>query len=265
MTLNEHFIEIDGVKYRYLSGGSSIGAPVLFLHGWGSKADRYCEAFKYVPENSANFVIPDLPGFGASPLPTTVWGTNEYTDWVEKLALKLGWTKFILAGHSFGGKISLSFASVHSEMLSGLILYASAGVTKRRPVKLSLLKLIATGGKKIMQLPILRNFYGFAEKIFYRAIGSTDYLNTGERKEIFKKVIAEDFTPILDKISVPTKILWGSVDAQTPLQDAELLNEKIRGSELRVVNNATHLLHTQSPQLFASEFSALLAKLIAGK
>ena len=265
MNLHEEHIEIGGISYRILRGENGTGTPVLFLHGWGSSAERYRQAFQSLPESFSEIVIPNLPGFGGSPTPVSVWGTKEYAAWVNSLIEKLAWQEFILAGHSFGGKITLYCAAKFPEKMRGIILYAAAGVTKRNPVKLTLLNKVAKTGKRLMTLPGLRAFYAPAEKILYRAIGNTDYLRAGERKEIFKKIIAEDYSELTKEIRVPTKLLWGSADNFTPLRDGQFLHDNISGSELKVIENATHLLHTQNPQLFATEFATLVDKLIAGK
>jgi pimeloyl-ACP methyl ester carboxylesterase len=261
MKLIDEQIKIDGTDYRILRGGKKGSTPVLFLHGWGSKAERYRDAFEFVSDDFGEVVIPDLPGFGFAPIPLTVWGIKEYADWVNKLINKLGWTTLILAGHSFGGRLTIYIASQQPAMLKGIVLYATAGTTKRNQSRLSFFNILAKTGKAIMRLPGLHFFYPIAEKILYKIAGSTDYLYAGEKREIFKKIISEDLSALVNKIIAPTRLLWGENDYETPVSDAEYICNTIKGSKLRIIPNEGHAIHARNPELFAKEFSMLVEQL----
>ena len=49
----------------------------------------------------------DLPGFGASPVPDSVWGSREYADHIEEYLADNDLENVYLAGHSFGGRVSI--------------------------------------------------------------------------------------------------------------------------------------------------------------
>lgn len=262
MILTEERIEIDGVSYRLLRGGKKGSTPILFLHGWGSQAERYRAVCTFLSDNFPEIVIPDLPGFGFAPVPSTIWGIKEYSDWVNKLIQKLGWSKLILAGHSFGGRLTIYIASSNPVNIQGIILYATAGTTKRNSKRLSFFNVVAKIGKAIMSLPGLHFLYPIAEKILYKIVGNTDYLYAGEKREIFKKVINEDLSGLVKDISAPTKLLWGADDFQTPLADAEYIHQNIKGSELKIIPDQGHIMHSRNPELFAKEFSKLVYKLL---
>ena len=261
MILIEEKIEIDGIEYAILRGGKKNGVPVLFLHGWGSKAESYRKTSVFFSDDFPEIVIPNLPGFGLSPTPNTVWGIKEYAEWVDKLIKKLGWPEFVLAGHSFGGRLTIYIAGRKKQALKGILLYATAGTTKRNEIKLSFLNFIAKTGKAIMSLPVLNFMYPIAEKMLYKMIGNTDYLYAREKREIFKKVINEDLSELVKNIDVPTKILWGSDDCETPLVDAQYIHQNIKGSELVILPDQGHVIHSRNPELFAREFSKLIMEL----
>ena len=108
------------------------GDPVLLLHGWGCtheifKALQQLLAQKY---RVYNF---DFPGFGASDEPSEVWGTEEYTRMVEAFVKENDIKRPALVGHSFGGRISIIFASRNE--VSRVVLVDAAGVKPKRPLK----------------------------------------------------------------------------------------------------------------------------------
>ena len=52
-----------------------------------------------------------------------------------------------------------------------------------------------------------------------------------------------DLSIILEKINVPTLIVWGENDTTTPLENGKLMHEKIQGSRMVVIRGAKHSPH----------------------
>jgi len=144
MKITSEKINLKGGEVRYLHGG--FGPRVLLLHGWGSSAEKYEETFKHLPEDSMTIIAPDLPGFGATPLYSEQWALKDYAKWVEDFIAAVGWRECVLAGHSFGGRVSILLASKQSLFISGLILYAAAGVSARSEKKLNFWRAVAKLG-----------------------------------------------------------------------------------------------------------------------
>ncbi|HUD10831.1 MAG TPA: alpha/beta hydrolase, partial [Candidatus Saccharimonadia bacterium] len=60
-------------------------------------------------------------------------------------------------------------------------------------------------------------------------------------------------------IAVPTLLVWGERDTETPPADALKLNRLVKGSRLEFVSGAGHFVHQQQPQIVAKfiwEFAA---------
>ena len=106
--MNECWINVDGLKVRYLESGKGKKRHVLFIHGLGSAADRW---MKIPDELSSDFhsIAIDLPGFGESDKP----GKMDYTidqfrsiiiSFLKELSIHKEPTSLI--GHSLGGYIA---------------------------------------------------------------------------------------------------------------------------------------------------------------
>jgi len=101
------------------------GPPILLLHGWGATAD-------------VNFftVFPALAGFRAVALdhrnhgrglrPETPFSIDDCADDAAALLTALGIDQAIVVGYSMGGAIALSLARRHPELVSGLVMAATA-------------------------------------------------------------------------------------------------------------------------------------------
>jgi pimeloyl-ACP methyl ester carboxylesterase len=116
-----------GVRIHYTDEGRRTGRTLILVHGFGASVhawrpwiDRLAQDFR--------IVAIDLPGHGLTQTPPGYRATLEANaDLVETLARHLGIDRFVLAGHSMGGAVSLAYALEHPERLQGLVLVASAG------------------------------------------------------------------------------------------------------------------------------------------
>ncbi|MCK5465918.1 alpha/beta hydrolase [Candidatus Parcubacteria bacterium] len=227
-------------------------------------------------------LVPDLPGFGKSDEPKENWDLDDYVEFVDefikKTSRKGGFelVKNILAkmqetqiqrrtnicspsdlcliGHSFGGGIAIKYATKYPEKIDKLILTGARGIKRKLTAKQRVLFIIAKTGKLFFSLPIINNFQKLVYKLFSKIAWKRkkDYYNATPRmKEIMKNVLAENLMDCLDKIKNPTLLVWGREDKTTPLADGEIMNEKIKNSELVVVDDANHRLPYQKPKEFA--------------
>ena len=73
-------------------------------------------------------------------------------------------------------------------------------------------------------------------------------MDAGNLQETFLAVIKEDLQPAAARITVPTLLIWGAQDTETPLSDAKKLHSLIKGSKLVVMNEAGHFVHREVPE-----------------
>lgn len=224
---------------------------IVILHGWQSSDEKWRKVKEIIEKEGVKVIVPDLPGFKPETKLDHPWNLSNYLDWAENFIEEKknsgGLTEpFFLLGHSFGGRISIKFALNHPEKLRGLILISSAGIRSKRMLvsKLTFLNIF--------------NFlpgYSLLRKAFYKFIvRKTDYLRVeGVMRETFKKIIMEDLSMFLSKIKVKTLILWGRKDKVTPVSNAYLMEEKIEGSELKILENIGHTPYLEDPEALASE------------
>ncbi len=242
-------VVVNNQLISYFSTETADEQSLLFLHGWKSSKEVWRESANLLISRSANQPINiyalDLPGFGQSPAPKEAWGVSDYAqivkDFIEKLELK----KVVLIGHSFGGRVGIKLASEHKSLLFKLVLVDSAGFaynnTKKKFVN-SLAKIVKPIFKpKLMQ--------GFKRKA-YRALGSEDYLDTGDLKPVYLKVIGEDLSEDMKRINIPTLIIVGENDQDTPVEFGQRMHFLIPNSEFQIIANAGHYSFLDQPTIF---------------
>lgn len=231
---------------------------LLILPGWGSNSERWQKVKELLEKKGMEVLILDLPGFGRTSSPQEPWGRNDYINWIFRKVSEKKWQKFNLLGHSFGGGIAVKIAANSSEKINKLILCAPA-IIKRKSIKTYLFYWLAFLGKKIFSLSSFKKLQPQAQWLVYKLAGTRDYyIADGIMKETMKKIAKEDLEMILEKIKVPTLILWGRKDGVLPVKDAYRIREKIEGSESRIIPKAKHSPHRESPEELAEAITQFL-------
>ena len=222
------------IKINYVNYGNKNSDSLVFLHGWGQNIEMMkmlADPF----EDDFNIVIIDLPGHGKSQEPKRVYTLYDYVDCINELLKNLKIINPILIGHSFGGKLSLLYASKYD--VKKLVLLASP--YKKEIKKLSLKTKILKTAKKI---PILNKFEDFAKK----HIGSTDYKNASPiMRQILVEHVNLDITEEVKKIKCSTLIIWGTNDLEVPVEEAYELEKLIKDSGVVIYEGCTHYAYLE--------------------
>jgi len=247
MEIKEQKIKVNGLDIYYKIIGE--GKPFLILHGWSSKSDKWEEVAKILGQKGFKVVIPDLPGFGKSDMPEIPWNLDNYVNFIEEFTKIINLEKFILAGHSFSGGISIKYTIKHSEDVEKLFLLAPACI-RRDSFKKRFFRMFSKLFKVYSFIP----GYKLLRKAFYKFIvRKSDYQYTdGIMKETYLKIINEDLSVILDKVITRTIIIWGDKDDVVPLEQGKEINSKIPGSKLVIIPRADHKLEIKTPEALAS-------------
>jgi pimeloyl-ACP methyl ester carboxylesterase len=246
---------VDGTLF-----GERTGSPplkVLALHGWG----RTHRDFDGVLLDDVPSVALDLPGFGATPEPTTRLSSDDYARLDEPI-LDEASDRVVLVGHSHGGRVALRIAARRPTLVSGVVL-VGAPVLQRldRPRPSRALRwrkaLRHAGLLSEARLEAYRHEHGSAD---YRAA-------RGVMRDTLVTVINESFEDELAALECPVRLVWGSDDRDVPVSIAERALELLGGNptradhgdaELTVLGGVGHLVPTQAPEALRAVIEGLV-------
>ena len=224
---------INNVSVNYIDFGQGDNTLVL-LHGWGQNIDMMKPIGNKFKKNNRVIII-DLPGFGMSEEPTYIWNIKDYVICLKELLDKLKVEKPILIGHSFGGKISLLYASMYE--VDKLILFGSP--FKQEIKELSMKTKILKSLKKV---PLLNKLEGFAKK----HIGSTDYRQASDTmRKIMVEHVNLDITEEVKKIKASTLLVWGTMDQEVPIERAYELEKLIEDAAVIPYEGCSHYAYLE--------------------
>ncbi len=213
------------VNFEFQEGNENL---IVFLHGWGTKIQLMKPLGNFFLEQSKLYI--DFPPFGESSSPNEPFVLDDYARMTEEIIKKVAGNKnIILVGHSFGGRVAIKIASTNFPV-SKIVLLSSAGLkmttlkTKINVVKYKILKKL--NPQK-------------AEKM-----GSSDYVSLSPiMKKTFVNIVNEDLSKNCKNISVPTILIYGSSDTETPPRMAKKINKLIQKSKLFMIKGGDHFCY----------------------
>ena len=227
------------------------GRPLLLLHGWGVSSELFTPILDAL-QAGRRLIVPDLPGFGATPEPPTPWSVHEYAAWCIALLDRLGIDRCDLIGHSNGGRIGIVIAATYPGRLERMVLAGSAGIRPRQTLR---------GFARVRSYKALRMIErsgavpaGVRDAARRRADlrGSADYRAvSGVMRGTLVRIVNEDLRAMLPNLHLPVLLIWGDQDTETPIADGQLM-ERLdsrcgagrvrRGRPLRVSGTGSPLL-----------------------
>ena len=244
--------QLNGLKINYQEKGR--GEPIIFVHGWGGTIASLKKLYSLAAKKYHALIL-DLPGFGLSDNPPPHWGTKEYADLIINLLDKLEIKKTVYFGHSFGGGLGIYIAAHYPKKINKLIL---AGAAFKRQNKQS--PLIIKLNRYFSLFPLPSSIRIFIKKALYRLLfPQSDLMRHPHLQTNFKKIIREDLTANLKKITIPTLILWGEEDRYTPLNQAYQLKKLIKNSKLKIFPRIGHSLPLKKPKDIFNHLNKFIA------
>lgn len=257
----EKDIEVNGLRLHYDESGPETGTPIVLLHGWGCNHTTLASIRKLL-EGKMHVYSFDLPGFGKTPEPDTVWGIEDYTRFTEQAFKALDIENPILLGHSFGGRISILFSSRNKA--NKIILVDAAGVKPRHSLKWYFKVYTYKLAKKLY--PVFLGKKKAQERIEKARAkrGSSDYNNaTPMMRAILSKCVNEDLCNVMPLIKAPTLLVWGENDTATPLSDARKMEKLIPDAGLVSFPGCGHYSFLDNPGGFRAVINSFLQKELA--
>ncbi|MBU6415221.1 alpha/beta hydrolase [Patescibacteria group bacterium] len=233
------------VNYYAVPHDTRSAGAILFLHGWGADGAIWFPIMRELRDAGFALYSIDFPGFGKSEMPSHPFFVDDYMEVVDEFIQKLALKNCIVVAHSFGGRVAIKLAAAYPNLIQKLVLVDSAGVrltSQKLTIKQNIIRTI----KPLLHLwPLC-----FLRPYLYRLFASEDYLAYPRLRETFVKVVNEDLTPILPRVTTDTLLVWGAKDNETPLAAAKIMQKNILRSRLVILSNAGHFSFLDDQQGF---------------
>jgi pimeloyl-ACP methyl ester carboxylesterase len=259
LPVTERRLQLAGVSTAVLEGGD--GPPVVLLQG------EFAAVWMRVIPNlvrTHRVIAPDLPGLGASEVSDGPPDADTALTWLDELIEQTCAIPPVLVGKGAGGALAARFTIDHSDHIDRLVLVDTYGLDRFRPppgMALSFLNVLLRPTERGLQ----RGFrhYCFAdldgvraemgERYEWMAAYALDRFRTPSVKAAMRSLIRRLASAIpsedLDRIAVPTTLIWGRHDLGVRLNVAEAASARY-GWPLHVIENARDDPAIEQPKAF---------------
>lgn len=246
-------VRASGLEIAYQRAGD--GPPLVFVHGaavdsrmWRPQLAALADEFTVVAW--------DEPGAGRSSDVPADFALADYADCLATLIAALGLGPAHVAGLSWGGTVALELYRHRPELVATLLLvdtYAGwKGSLPEEEVRArveGLRQMLAADHLFDPTLPGLFARDPPADVVSMMEAMAADVRPDSMRTALL--VMAEaDQRDLLPRIAVPTLLVWGELDARSPLSVARQFEDAIPGGKLVVIPGAGHVSNLEAPEPF---------------
>jgi pimeloyl-ACP methyl ester carboxylesterase len=213
---------------------------LLFIPGSGCGKEEMYYQTRYFAGSEA--VV--LPGHPSGKPCTSI---EEYADWLHAYIHQKQYRNVVLAGHSMGSAVAMTYALKNPVELKALVLMGSGAKLRVLP---AFLESLAKWG------PQDADWIKFAEAFYQKVDPTVRKIIMEERMRIGPAVTLNDlrccdkFDIIarVPEIKLPTLLLVGSQDQMTPPKYSQFLADRIAGSTQVVIPDGTHSVYAEKPK-----------------
>lgn len=274
--IEEKYIKINGITLHTIITGS--GEPLILLHGFPD----FWYGWKNIIlglKDKFQLIVPDMRGYNLSDKPDGIenYKLDILIEDIKGLSEKLGFTKFNLAGHDWGGMVSWALAEKYPEILKKLIILNAPHpkifrklITKDNDQKKAsgyIVRFLKEGESflfennfQALQLSVFgtaKNKKAFSEfdKEKYIEAWSQPGALTGGVNYYKANRSYEEWSGI---INVPTLVIFGMKDIFVLPKVLEGLEDFIKDLEIVRIENASHWVMHDDPELVNSSIQSFL-------
>jgi non-heme chloroperoxidase len=267
----------DGLHIHYKDWGPKNAQPIVFSHGWPLSSDDWDAQIMFFLNHGFRVVAHDRRGHGRSTQTNDGHDMDHYADDLAAVTEHLNLSKAVHVGHSTGGGEVAHYIARHGESRVAKAVLISAVP----PIMVKSAK--NPGGLDKSVFDGLQAALAANRAQFYRELPSGPFYGfnragakvqegviqnwwrqgmMGGIKAHYDGIVAfsqTDFTPDLQKITVPTLVMHGDDDQIVPYADSGPLSAKLlKNSTLKTYKGFPHGMLTTEAETINKDLLAFI-------
>jgi pimeloyl-ACP methyl ester carboxylesterase len=256
MVYSDQFVQVDGLKTRYIEQGS--GPAVILLHGasLGSSADVFTRNLQSLADAGLRVIAYDQPGFGLTDNPidyTVAYRRRFIMMFMDAMRLE----RAALIGHSQAGAMAVGLAFDHPQRISKVMILGTGSLLPPAP---SAQKATPREGEEgTTAEPSLEQTRALLEHNLYNhSLITREVLDVRQRMSVGKNFEAflqrsqvaqgggaKDAKPMWQRLidlPCPFLMIFGRNDRGNAGERAVLLKEKYPQLDIHILDHCKHLV-----------------------
>ena len=258
----------DGTRLRVVSTGN--GRTVVLAHGYGVDLSTWNLMYTDLARRGYRVIAFDQRGHGQSTIGRDGIGSAQMAGDYLAIFQSLDVRDAVLVGHSMGGFIGIRAILDLPDLgarLRGLVLMATVAgrVLRGAPQNRIQAPMLRAG---LFQRALASPVTGIALasticgddpspaqiQVFRESFATADHVKL---IPIIRALAKEDYYPRLREIALPTLVVYGGADRNTPEWHARRLTEGIPGARLIRVDGKGHLIYWEAAQAMVEVVESL--------
>jgi pimeloyl-ACP methyl ester carboxylesterase len=247
-------VRAKGLEIAYERAGE--GPPLVFVHG-AAVDSRMWQPQLAALADEFTVVAWDEPGAGRSTDVPADFALADYAGGLAAIIEALALGPAHVAGLSWGGTVALELYRHRPELVATLILVDSyAGWKGSLPAeevraRVEGVRQMVTAADHLFDPTLPGLFAGDPPAEFVTLLQAMAADVRPESMRTALEVMAEtDQRDLLPRIAVPTLLIWGELDARSPLRVARQFEKALPDAQLVVIPGAGHVSNLEQPERF---------------
>ena len=250
-----------------VQGATAIGTPIVMSHALGLNLHMWDALAAQLAADKHPVLRYDHRGHGGSAVPAGPYTMDDLVDDAARLIREWGRGPVVWIGLSMGGMVGQGLAVRYPELVKAVVLAntsskypeAAAAVFAQRVTA------VQTGGMAAIVESVLERYFSAAFRTTQtEAVAATRATllrcDPVGYAACCQAVGGVNWLDRLNTITCPTLIIAGALDVGAPVAMSQAMAERIKGSELVVFDQASHLSVAEQPAQFAQTLQAFLAR-----
>lgn len=264
------FVDIEGVNIHFRTWKTlenPIKGHILMIHGFCGSTFCWRKNIENLTENGYSVTAIDLPPFGYSDkkrginhsISAQAHLMGNFLDYMNALNVQenaADTSKWTLVGHSMGGGVIAAMAAMRPNEIKSLI-FVDAAIMSSDKNNVSGVTRWLLGTNYMYKIGEFAGKYFFfnekkIEKLLVSAYGTKPdkeavkgYLEGMNKKGtaggIFEMSASKELYPYnIEKINVPSLLIWGDKDTWVPLKNGEIFKSRLKNARLEIIKGAAH-------------------------
>lgn len=242
-------MRVDGRWIHYRVGGPEHAPAMVHVHGFAISGAYLMPTARRLAE-SFRVYVPDLPGFGRSPKPSSALDIVELGTCLNHFMDAVGLEQAVVVGNSLGCAIAAELVAQNPHKVSKAVMVGLAGGAHNRPLGKAALQMVRDG---LVEPPSLLK------------VAAPDYLRFGPMRALKLFTLMTRY-PAYDRfvaLDVPVMVVIGSDDPLRPpwRRISRVLAEIPPQVTLVLFQGAAHAINFSHPR----ELSHAIRQYVAGE
>lgn len=252
-------VTVPQLKATFLAGSEDLPLLVV-LPSLGTAAAVLWRETAALLAGQFRVLAVDLPGHGASPA-----ATGDLTMAALAAAVRAAVApfaagqKFLCAGVSIGGAITLQLAKESPELLSGAVVLNSAAKIGSTAAWSERADLVQREGTRVLRAGSEARWFapGFAPcPISEELLATLNAADAGSYAALCTALALFDLRQDLPALALPMLVIGGIADLATPPADQQAIAAAVPGARAEILADVAHLAPAEKPQAVAELIAA---------